>query len=354
MLCLVGAGCGEIEEPDGFGVVTQTTTSADGGDPDLGALEQSSGTPVVSSTTTEFVPRREPGYLPEVLISASGDVLAWAPGSLRELDGPLADLTTERAVDDLVGGLVVQLPATTGEPGTGEIVWYPAEGDGPAVINDGGARLLDVGYVDGSPSAVLLAGPDRIDRVRLVDNARTPMVMFDDGEEVLDLSASGSFHAVVLANDRCGDLRFYQADGTRVFFSDLDEPDCIVPQRPAYGVVALSPAAGAVVYTEVTYRDDGIEVATELVARDLTTNTEFFRRRIGEDGDRITAIAFDGDRVVYLREPGVDQADADVDLGPAVVVLVISDEVETPIELTGVSTVESVSFTRLELAGASS
>lgn len=356
------SACGEIVEPEGFSAVSTTSTPIGGAADGPLSVDESGATASSSPVTTDFVPVREPDYVPEVLISADNGVLAWGPDALRQLDGSLAGVATDRVVDDLAGGLVLQRAAEEPEDEDddeatatdetesftevadvdGEVLWYPAEGGAPTTIDDSGARLLDVGYVSGSPSAVVLVGQNRIDRIRLVDNQRTPMIVFEDGQEVLDLSASGSFHALVLGNERCGDLRFYQADGTRVFFSGPGEPDCIVPRRPAYGAVALSPDGGAVVYTEVTYREDGIEVATELVARDLTSDSEYYRRRIGEDGDRIVALTFDGQRVAFLRQ----SAD-----GPAVVVLGVNDGEETSVDLPPTPTIESVSFARLRLTG---
>ncbi|MDH3683300.1 MAG: hypothetical protein OEV40_25535, partial [Acidimicrobiia bacterium] len=287
-----------------------------------------------------FVPSRPPDYLPEVLISSDLQLLAASPTEVRPLVGPFAGLAADRAVDDLLGGLVVQEPDAEGA-GPGDVVWYRAEGGEPMVIDQAGAELLDVGYVGGSPAAVVLVGSDQVDRIRLVDNERTLMVTLEDEEQVLDLSASGGFHALVLANDRCGDLRFYAADGTRIDLNGPGEPDCIVPRRPAYGAVGLSPDAGAVVYTDVSYRDDGIEIATELVARELPSGTEYFRAKIGDDGDRITALSFDGERVAYLRQS---------ETGVAVAVVDLSTEAETLIPLDADIVVDSVSFARLPLA----
>jgi hypothetical protein len=114
-----------------------------------------------------------------------------------------------------------------------------------------------------------------------------------------------------------------------------------VPRRPAYGAVALSPDGATVVYTVVSYRDDAIEVATELVAQDLSTGEVFFQRKIGEDGDSITALSFDGQRAVFLRQ---SVAQTSVTVLP-----LVADAIETPIDVAGASVVNSVAFTRLSV-----
>ncbi len=336
---VVAVSCGEIPEPESFAIATSSTLPEDNTLFDAEA-EPATAVQSESPATTEFVPSREPEYTPEVLISTSIEVLSAGVDGVRSLDGAFAGLSTARAVDDLLGGLVVQ--SEVDPTADGELLWFRAEGGDPTTIDDEGARLLDVGYVGGSPSAVVLVGDDQVDRIRLVDNERTPMLMLDEGEQVLGLSASGGLNALVLANEQCGDLRFYAADGTQIDLNGPGEPDCIVPRRAAYGAVGLSPDGGAVVYTQVSYRDDGIEVATELVARELNTGTEFFRRKIGEDGDRVTALSFDGQRVAYLRT-----SDSDF----SVSVLDLAAEREAQVDLGPISVVDSVSFARLPLAG---
>ena len=343
---LIGAGCGEIPEPESFAIGSSTTSTTAVAEPDDGAPQRGVVAQSESPATTEFVPSAPPDYLPEVLLSTNTAIFAVGPDGVGALGGAFSGLSSDRAVDDLGSGLIVQQAGSSiGGGGVGDVLWYNGEGGEPTVIDDTGARLLDVGYVGGSPTVVVLVGTDRIDRIRLVDNARTSMIELEDGEEVLDLSASGSLYAVVLANEQCGDLRFYSANGSEIDLNGPAEPDCIVPRRPAYGVVALSPDRGAVVYTKVRYRDDGIEVSTELIARELSTGTEYFQRRIGREGDQITALSFDGQRVAYLRRS--DETGDD----PSVSVVDLSADVETPIDLTGVPPVDSLSFARLPLAG---
>ncbi len=337
-LAIVGvfgvASCAEIPEPEGFSIAT-VTSEASPADVASGIGEPAVAAQSNSPNTTEFVPSAPPDYLPEVLISTELAVFSAGEEAARPLDGSFAGLRTARAVDDLLGGLVIQ------ESGGGDVVWLPAESAEPEILDRAGAQLLDVGYVGGSPFAVVHVGDGLIDRIRLVDGARTPMIRLEDDEQVLALSASGGLHAMVVANDRCGDLRFYSAEGDQVDLNGPGEPDCIVPRRAAYGAVGLSPDGGALVYTVVSYRDDGIEVATELVARDLDTGTDFLRRKIGEDGDRITALSFDGERVAYLRQS---------DQTASVTILNLTDEQETPVDLEGIALIDSVSFARLPLA----
>lgn len=340
LAALTAASCGEIPEPEGFTIATATTAREAS---DATAVVEEAATEVRSAApvTTEFVPTRDEDYVPEVLISTASALLSADGDGLRPLGGSYAGLSTARAVDDLLGGLVVEHHPLGDLDEQREVIWYPAQGKEPVIVDDAGARLLDVGYVGGSPTAVVLVGAVQIDRIRLVDNERTPMITLGESEELLSLSASGGFNAMVLANEQCGDLRFYTADGTLIDRNGPGEPNCIVPRRPAYGAVALSPAGGAMVYTAVRYRDDGIEVRTDLVARELDSGDEYYRRTIGRDGDRITALSFDGERVAYLRQS---------DTVTAVSVLDLSADTETPIDLEGVGVVDSISFARLPLA----
>lgn len=332
------ASCGEIVEPEGFAIDVPTSllaTNAAEGAPDQASEEQVPGV----TTTTNFVPRT-PNYVPEVLISADQVVLAAAGGQVRPLEGLFGDLETSRAVDDQLGGLVVQRVDTSGGPG--EVIWLPAQATEPTVIDDSGAQLLDVGYVEGSPSAFVLVDDRVVDRIRLADDERISVVTLREGDDLLGLSASGGLYAIVVSNERCGDLQFYNADGDLIDLNGPGEPDCIVPRRPAYGAVALSPDRGAVAYTVVRYRDDGIEVSTDLMVRDLGTGIDYIERSIGEEGDQITALSFDGERVAYLKTSTEDRSVILVQLSP--------EEVEGTIDLPEAGTVESVSFTRNPLA----
>lgn len=336
LLAFTGAACGEIVEPEGFSIATSTTvSSAESGASSVeapGDGEVATGSPLIAT----FVPVRPDTYTPEVLISTSQAVLLASSTGVQVLDGNFAGSQTTKAVDDLLGGLVVQRGADGGD-----VIWLPAQGEEPAILDEAGAVLLDVGYVDGSPFAVVLVD-DQLEQIRLADTERTPLLTLGEEEQVVGLSASGGLHALALANERCGELRFYDTTGTRIDLNGPGEPDCPVPRRPAYGAVALSPDGGALVYTVVTYRNDGIEVGTELVARELSSGSIYFRRKIGEDGERVTALSFDGQRVAYLLQSP--------DTSSVAVVELTGQRLETSIELSGASAVASVSFARLPLA----
>ncbi len=337
------AACGEVVEPEGFSIAPPDTVEGDAAAADDEVDPEVAGVSSASSTSVpEFVPSID-DYVPEILVSSEDDLLvAGADGLTEPLDTPVGSVSATTAVDDFLGGLVVQAAAPGAAAGPGPVLWLPAEGGEPVVVDDEGALLLDVGFDEGAATAVVLVNQDQIDLIRLVDDERGELVGLGEEEELLDLSAGGGIHALVVRNDRCGDLRFYAADGNEIDLNGPGEPDCIVPRRPAYGAVALSPDGGAMVYTEVSYRDDGIEVGTDLVARELSTGTEYYRRPIGEDGERIESLSFDGNRAAFLlRSDGTATATL-IDLNTETVI---------PVDLTGITGVGSLSFARLPLAG---
>jgi len=330
-LILALSACGEIPEPEGFSIVTGSTV---GGPDEQSATEGIQGQVELGATaTTSFVPRAPDDYVPEVLVASFSRLLVAGLDTTRILDVESGGV---RAVDDLLGGIVMQQ-----RPPGNEVFWLPAQGSDPQLVGRGDVQLLDVGYVGGSPFAVVLGEAGRIERIRLVDHARTPMVTLAEDESLVGLSASGGLHALIVANERCGDFRFFSAEGREIDLNGPGEPDCIVPRLPAYGAVALSPDAGAVLYTVLSYREDGIESATELVARELSTGIEYFRRKIGEDGDQVLALSFDGQRATYLRQSGLERS---------VTVLDMSGEGSEVSVAVGEADVESVSFARLPLS----
>ena len=341
----LAAACGEITEPESFAIAPPSTIAETEANADEEVVVAPEGVVSASSTsTTEFVPSID-DYVPEILISSEDDLLTVdAEGLTTPLGAPFGSVSAATAVDDFTGGLAVQAAAAGAASGPGPVLWLRAEGGEPVVLDNDGALLLDVGYIDSAATAVVLTDQDQIDLIRLVDDERTELVSLGEEEELLDLSAGGSIHALVVRNDRCGDLRFYAADGNEIDLNGPGEPDCIVPRRPAYGAVALSPDGGAMVFTEVSYRDDGIEVATDLVARELSTGAEYFRQPIGEDGERITALSFDGSRVAFLRQSDGETTATMIDLNTEAVI---------PVDLTGITGVGSLSFARLPLAGSS-
>lgn len=334
---LIAAACGDIVEPEPFTMATSTTAA----EVESGASSVEPPDPTVAGAalSTDFLPNPPDNYESEVLISTRQGLLSATPGGLvQTLTAPFAGLRTTRAVDDLLGGLVYE------NVSTGGVVWLSAQGEAQDLLDGAPARLLDVGYLDGSPSAVLLTDSGLVEQIRLADRLQTPLLELGEDEEILALSTSGALHALAVADDQCGAVRFFGADGAEVDLNGPRRPSCPVPRRPAFGALALSPEGGALVYTRVSYRDDGLEVSTELVARELGTGTEYYQTVIGQEGDRITSVAFDGERVVYLLKAADGTAlVAVLDLGQA--------GQSRAINLEGiVTTVDSVSFVRLPLA----
>ncbi|MEM7338018.1 MAG: hypothetical protein AAF467_05170 [Actinomycetota bacterium] len=329
---LTATACGAVVEPESFTLPTSTTVAAvESGASSVEAPEVSPS----SSTTIsdEFYPQPPPEYVPELLISTDRAVLSAGPAGVRALTAGFSGLDTSRAVDDLLNGLVIQR-----RDAVGEVVWLQAGDSEPQTVVGSGATLLDVGFRDGSPIAIVVVGGGVIEQIRLVDQDRNELVTLGEEESVISLSAAGGVQALVTADAECGALRFYAFD-SEITFAGLPELACEVPRRPGFGAVALSPDGGAVAYTVVTYRDDGLEVGTELFVQELGADSPFFSRKIGEDGDRITGLSFDGDRVAYLRR----SADA---LTVSILNL-LEGAPEQPVELVDVTSVESVAFARL-------
>lgn len=164
---LVLVGCGELTPPEAYAPSTSTTL-ADGVEQQIDSqVEEAPGrVPRVD----EFVPPPPPDYVPTLLVSGSNFVLGAREIELDEsgaigsasgpLTGELAGLSTDRVVDDLGGGLVVQ-------QSDGAIVYRPALVE-PEVLIEDGARLLDVGYWNGSPRAFVDVGNGQVDRIQLV------------------------------------------------------------------------------------------------------------------------------------------------------------------------------------------
>lgn len=335
---LVMSACGELVQPEAYSPSTSTTV-ADGVEQQTASQIQEQ--PGLTGGIDEFVPTPEPGYVPTLLVSGDNYVFANDGLASLPLDGLLADLSTTRAVDDLVGGLVIQESA-------GPIVYRQAQGDPETLDDTPDSRLLDVGYWDGSPRAFVEVGSGRVDWIQLAersgsDRERQIHLELAEDEEIVAFSASRDLQAAIIQDDRCGELRFFSADGQPLDFPGPAAPDCVFPGRPAYGAVALSPDGGAVAYTIVSYRGDGTEAATELVARELLAGSDFFfSRRIGEDLDVVTSLAFDGERAAYLKES--DGADSVTLLDLAV------DSLEVAVDLIEAGDIYSVSFARIPVA----
>jgi len=299
--------CGSIPEPESF----QPTTSALAGQVDSGSatpdgqtggLGAPAGPAAVDPVAAAgFQPPLPEGYVAQSLVATDQGVLAGDSGGLLALPPPLATFHAARVVDDLVGGLVAQ--AADPQPGTrGDIVWLPAERGQPTLIDGTGSTLLDTGYADGTPWAVVAHPSGEVARIRLVDLTESPLFTLDHDEQLLALSAAGVVHAVAVSDAECGQIRFHGPDGGLVDLPAPAVPTCEVPRRPAFGAVALSADGRELAYTMITYRDDGIEATTEVLVRDLATGTDLVRRTVGRDGEQITSLGYDNRRVLYLRQ----------------------------------------------------
>ncbi len=336
-VAIVPVACGEVVPPEAYSPTT-STTAVDGGQQETPSPVDSQPEPVAG--LEGFVPTPEPGYVPTLLVSGDRFVLAVESQQSTPLVGTLADLDTIRVVDDLGGGLVTQGAG-------GPVVYRQAQGD-PEVLDDSGARLLDVGYWAGSPRAFVEVGSGRVDWIQLAertgsDRVRETHLELADDEEIVSFAASRDIQAAIIQDDGCGQLRFYNSEGQPLSYPGPTEPECVFPGRPVYGAVALSPDGDAVVYTIVSYRGDGTEEVTELVARELRAGSNlFFTRRIGEDLDVVASLAFDGKRAAYLKKSQGSDSVTLLDL--------TVDSLEDPVDLIDAGTIYSVSFARIPVA----
>jgi hypothetical protein len=198
------------------------------------------------------------------------------------------------AVDDFFRGLVVEFD-------TADVYWFQAEGGAARRINSNGGRLLDVGFFNGTTEAILAVGL-QVDRIRLADSQRFPLFGLRPNEQLLDFSTGGGLYVSAIADDQCGGLAFKNALGEEVLVSLPPPGPCEVSRRPHYGSVALSSDGGAVAFTQVSYRADGVEALTTLVVVDLSSGGVVSSTQVGGSGDRVTGLSFDGQRVVMTRE----------------------------------------------------
>lgn len=335
-VCLVAAlffavGCGEIGDADlGAIPTTSTTTASDDGDVavDTGAVVETNPEVVQPS------PPRPDGYEPTLVLSTDAGLFSGPPELVEPLEAPLSEVVALRSADDFFGGLVVQWAS-------GQVLWYPAEGGAGELINDLGGRLLDVGFRDGTPEAILSAEDNAIDRVQLVTRERIQLTVLTEDQSLVDLSAGAGLFALIYSDDSCGGLLFLNSNGEEVDLVGPDEVSCPVPRRPAFGEIALSPDGDAYVYTEITYRSDGVEAGTQLVGREFLTGAELFRVEVGEAGDRIRSVAFDGRRAVMLRSSLDTEA-----VGGVVVIDTTDPELAIPVD---VAPPNGVTFARLPL-----
>lgn len=336
LLCIavVTAACGSLGDPDlgSFPTTSVAEQSAGSGD-DGGAEVEVPGQ--IGGVVVEALPPRPPDYTPSVVVvTASGvGVIERNVGSERfspfvrlDLSDPPADdvatpsststtaftfettqaggavttttttpeptLVWARASDDLFGGLVLQ--ATTGE-----IRWFPGTGGGMREVESEGS-FVDVGYNAGTPE-VITELDGRIIRTRLIDNESMLFTALEPSEELIDLSSSGGIVAIATSDDGCGSVDFVGGDGTPLSINPFGPLVCIQTSRPTVGALAMSPDGEAVAYTVVEYREDGVELMTELRAIELTSGAPILASEVGGSGDVIDSLAFDGSTAVALR-----------------------------------------------------
>lgn len=295
---LLGA-CAPIEAPE-LGADPLTSSTSVVGEESQGELGTTEEVEV-SEVLRDFAPSRPVGYTPSVVVGTSLGIQVHDAGEEPVLlTEPLLSTVATRVIDDFFGGLLVQTEA-------GQIEWFGAEGGDAIVLSPGGSKLLDVGFLDatGAIHALVSTEGSRIDTIRLDGGEPVEFVSLSEGETVLDLSASNGLHAAVIADENCGDLVFFDALGEQVDLGGLGTPACVVARRPAYGSVALSPDRSSVVYTELTYRSDGVVSQTRLVVRQLDTSMDPVELVIGGANEQIRSLDFDGQRVLYVRV-GVD------------------------------------------------
>jgi hypothetical protein len=331
-LVLVAAACAEIGEPD-LGAAPSTTTTLQENGTATVTVGDDGATQVVTTLPPPSPPRPD-GYVPLLVLSTPVGVLAGVTDGVEPLGPPLDTLNAVRAADDFFGGLVVQVD-------TGEVLWFPAEGAAGEIINDLGGALLDVGFRDGTPEAILTGRENAIDRVQLVTGERLTLTVLDAGRRLEDLSASAGLFALIYSDEQCGGLLFLNSNGEEVDLAGPGPVECPVPRRPAFGEVGLSPDGDAYAYTEIAYRSDGVEESTVLVGREFSSGAELFRFEIGRPGDQITSLSFDGRRVAMLRT----SLDEDV---PDGLVIIDGTDVERAIPVVD-DVASSVTFARLPL-----
>ncbi len=352
---LVLAACGSIPEPESFEVTTSSAVAAAGADaaavqpgagPGAGQAPPA-GPAAVDPAAAGLEPRPPDGYVAPALVATDQGVLAGDTAALLSLPPPLATFHATRVVDDLVGGLLAQ--AVDPSPGVrGDVLWLPAERGQPTLVDGTGSTLLDAGYADGTPWAVVSRPSGEVVRIRLVDLVTAPLLTLDHDEQLLALSAAGSVHAVAVSDAECGQIRFHGTDGALVDLPAPAPPTCDVPRRPTFGAVALSSDGRQLAYTMVAYRDDGIEATTEVLVRDLTTGTDLVRRTVAREGEQITSLAYDNRRVIYLRQNRAGGP-------PTAELMELAGEERTAVlPLPPAAVVGSVSFARRSLTGGDS
>ncbi len=373
---LLLSGCGSLGEPYLGSFPTSSAPNAQQNAPSDGT---DSSTNEFTDPALQALPPRPPNYIPSILVVTDRGLAVVARNDeigigrfdaavpLGLLSPPVADpdpggepsttttttpISTEDAetatttaitrgdfivaADDLFGGLVTQ----TSE---GDVVWFPGTGDELREVNVEGSELVEVGYFAGTPEA-LTERAGQIFRTRLIDNESVVFAGLEAGEELLDISTTGGIVAVAVSDSACGSVRFFTGAGTQLPIDPLSSVSsatttCGQSGRPLIGSVAMSPDSDAVAFTIVRYREDGVELATELHAVELTTGAEILSLSVGGSGDVVDSLSFDGSTAVMLRRSSAGSE------------IVVADSLGSEIlDLAATGTPRSVSFARLPVS----
>lgn len=321
--------CAEIGEPYlGEGVSAPSSTVVEEATEDETTDEE-----VISANVSSvFSPPRPDGFVPGLLASLGTNLVLVEEEGATDLGVRFPGASVERVVDDYLGGLVAQLEG-------GIVQWLPAEGVAPTLVSSGNGSLLDAGFIDDTLAVqVFLEVAGGIDRIKLVDGEREPFTRFDEGEFVVAFSSSNGIQAVAIGDDACGSLAFFNTSGQRIDLGGPSDPVCPVPRRPQFGAVAMSPGGDVVAYTEVTYREDGLPASSVLTVFELASETVLFTSVVGNPGEQIESLSYDGRRVTFLRTG---------ETGREVGLVTVADQVESLV--TGLEGVQDVGFVRLRL-----
>lgn len=340
-LAIVASGCAELEQPEGFSTSSSTSVvpRSEARTDSQVVVRPGEGDSTEQLAALAAVPTPEDGYVADLIISGGDGILqADQDGQAVTVESPLDEYDVTKAFDDFGGGLVVQ-------DGESSVVYLQTQRE-PEVLVDQEVTLLDVGYWDGAPRAFVKLGETQIDWIQLVSERdgqardRQNHINLAEGETVVDFAASRDWQAVIVQDERCGEIRFYNANGDRLDLLNTEPPECTFSGRPAFGAIDISPDGGAVVYTIVTYRDDGTVEATEVVAFELLTSASILGRKIGEDRDQVSSLTFDGERIAYKKVSQDSESVTILDIGPG--------GAEVPVEPLADGT-QAVSFVRIPL-----
>lgn len=330
---VIAASCGAIEEPYLGADVTVVSTEPS---QRVAETEVQTGAAQSVSAPSPALPTRDPDYVATVMLSTSSGVSNGSVDGLSRLEAPLGETPVRLTVDDLFGGVVVDSP----ELG---VAWYSGEGAEPVTIRDSTYRLLDVSYLANTVEALVLSSGRDVERVRLVDGETQRLTTVDEGLTLLDFSAAGGLYALALADSHCGRVEFINSVGEPVGVGGPPAGECTSPQRARITLLDFSPIGDVLAYAEVSYRSDGVESSTELVGMELSNSAEVFRIRIGDVGDDIASLSFDGRRVAVVRT-SLDGAERQVMIVDALAVDPIPSVLPADIDSSA-----RISFARLPL-----